>query len=71
VRAQLLADPAVAITDTLHPWYVDAASICADPLHHLFWDDTHPTALVHAYWGRAFAAAAPEPSTWALWLAGG
>jgi phospholipase/lecithinase/hemolysin len=71
VQANLLADPVIAITDTTHPCYVNATTICADPEHHLFWDDTHPTTVVHSYWGDAFAAAVPEPATWALWLVGG
>jgi phospholipase/lecithinase/hemolysin len=59
---------------------------CADPAQYLFWDSEHPTAAAHAIVADvayatlqgpgaavssgAVAAAAPEPGTWALVLAG-
>ncbi|MBP7484430.1 MAG: PEP-CTERM sorting domain-containing protein [Aquabacterium sp.] len=45
-------------------------SICANPDNYLFWDGVHPTAAAHQVLGNAFAAAVPEPETYALMLAG-
>lgn len=50
----------------------DAAkkTLCANPDDYLFWDGVHPTAAAHQVLGQAFAAAVPEPETYALALAG-
>lgn len=45
-------------------------SVCANPDNYLFWDGVHPTAAAHQVLGQAFAAAVPEPETYALLLAG-
>jgi phospholipase/lecithinase/hemolysin len=66
----LVADPArLGITNTRDAC-LHGALVCADPSQYLFWDDIHPTAVVHAYWGDAFAAAIPEPGGQALWIVG-
>ena len=36
---------------------------------YLFWDGVHPTAAAHQVLGQAFAAAVPEPESYALMLA--
>ncbi|HET8870548.1 MAG TPA: SGNH/GDSL hydrolase family protein [Aquabacterium sp.] len=45
-------------------------SLCANPDNYLFWDGVHPTAAAHRVLGQAFAAAVPEPETYAMLLAG-
>lgn len=45
-------------------------TVCANPDDYLFWDGVHPTAAAHNILGHAFAAAVPEPETYALALAG-
>lgn len=37
---------------------------------YLFWDGVHPTTRAHRELGLAFAAAVPEPETYAMFLAG-
>jgi phospholipase/lecithinase/hemolysin len=36
----------------------------------LYWDNIHPTGRVQALWAQGFRTAVPEPSTWAMMLAG-
>jgi phospholipase/lecithinase/hemolysin len=43
---------------------------CTDPSQAFFWDLQHPTAHVQEILGTAFAAAVPEPETYALMLGG-
>jgi phospholipase/lecithinase/hemolysin len=45
-------------------------TVCADPSTHLYWDDIHPTARVHALLGQQMLAAVPEPSTYGLMALG-
>jgi phospholipase/lecithinase/hemolysin len=52
------------------PCLVSGVSVCADPSQYLFWDSVHPTTAGHAVLGGAFAAAVPEPETYALMLGG-
>ena len=60
-----------------------AGSVCADPASYVFWDTEHPTAAAHALTAEVAydilegnpnpigdPAGAPEPSTWAMMLAG-
>ena len=47
-----------------------AATLCSNPQDYLFWDGVHPTAAAHQVLGQAFAAAVPEPETYALLIAG-
>lgn len=47
-----------------------AGTLCANPDDYLFWDGVHPTAAAHRVLGQAFAAAVPEPETYALMVAG-
>lgn len=57
--------------DTTHACFDKSVpSICANPDNYLFWDGVHPTAAAHQVLGNAFAAAVPEPETYALMLAG-
>lgn len=57
--------------DTTHPCLDSAAhTLCSNPDNYLFWDVIHPTAASHRVLGQAFAAAVPEPETYALMLAG-
>ena len=37
---------------------------------YLYFDGVHPTTAAHALLADAFAAAVPEPETWALMLTG-
>lgn len=41
-----------------------------DAANYLFWDSVHPTDRGHAFLADVFAQAVPEPSTYALLLAG-
>lgn len=45
-------------------------TLCANPNQHFYWDDIHPSALVHQSLGLQLAAAVPEPSTYALMALG-
>jgi len=48
-----------------------APAPCSNPDAFLFWDEIHPSARTHALLGGlAYAAAVPEPQTWALLLVG-
>ncbi|MBL8488678.1 MAG: PEP-CTERM sorting domain-containing protein [Rhodocyclaceae bacterium] len=49
---------------------VTAPCIGGDCTGYLFFDGVHPTALAHGQLGIAFAAAVPEPETYAMFLAG-
>ncbi|MBL8490927.1 MAG: PEP-CTERM sorting domain-containing protein [Rhodocyclaceae bacterium] len=60
-----VADPAGhGLTNVTDP------CIGGDCTGYLFFDGVHPTALAHRQLGIAFAAAVPEPETYALFLAG-
>lgn len=48
----------------------NGVSVCADPSQYLFWDSVHPTTAGHQVLGAAFAAAVPEPESYALMLGG-
>jgi phospholipase/lecithinase/hemolysin len=51
--------------------YADpAGTLCANPAAYYLWDQVHPTANVHRYMGEAFAAAVPEPATYAQLMLG-
>lgn len=60
--------PADAIVDTgCFTGYVGVpGDVCADPQNYVFWDQLHPTAVVHEELGRLAVAAIPEPATWLL-----
>lgn len=49
---------------------VTAPCIGGDCTGYLFFDGVHPTTLAHDQLGMAFAAAVPEPETYAVFLAG-
>ncbi len=67
----VVANPAAyGFTNVTAPCFDGVSSVCADPSHYLFWDSVHPTTAGHAVLGAAFAAAVPEPETYALMLAG-
>ncbi|MBL8484539.1 MAG: SGNH/GDSL hydrolase family protein [Rhodocyclaceae bacterium] len=58
----VLADPAAhGFTNTTDPCLNPGP--CADPDSHVFWDDLHPTAHIHAILGGQLAAAVPLPSS--------
>lgn len=62
-------------TDGSFMGFTDVTSQCQTtvgcvPSQAFFWDDEHPTARVHEVLGTAFAAAVPEPETYALMLGG-
>ncbi len=57
---------ALGITDTTTPCYTgdvagtattaaNTSAVCADPNTHAYWDDVHPTGIVHQLWGQAIA----------------
>jgi phospholipase/lecithinase/hemolysin len=50
--------------------FAGPGSECGSPGTYLFWDFVHPTALGHQLLDDAALAAIPEPSTWAMMLAG-
>jgi phospholipase/lecithinase/hemolysin len=50
--------------------FAGPGSECGSPGTYLFWDSVHPTALGHQLIADAARAAIPEPSTWAMMLAG-
>jgi phospholipase/lecithinase/hemolysin len=70
------ANPAAyGFTDVTHACVdLSANTLCgltlADQNKYLFWDAVHPTTAGHQIVGEAFAAAVPEPETYALMLAG-
>ena len=45
-------------------------TLCANPAGNYLWDSVHPSASVHLAVGKAFAAAVPEPESYALVLVG-
>ena len=54
------------VADAAHtgdPDYEGAGSVVPDPSGYLFWDDVHPTTLVHSLVAQAAYAAVPEPAT--------
>lgn len=60
-----LANTTTGCVDILAP-----AVVCNDAATRLFWDDTHPTDVVHGILGAQFAQAVPEPSVWASFVLG-
>lgn len=76
---QINATPAAfGLSNTTDPCLTTGAlsiyvggTVCASPGTLLYWDNHHPTAVVHELLGdRMFAAVVPEPQIWGLMLAG-
>lgn len=62
---QVVADPAAyGLTNVTQPAYSNG-SVVANPDQYLFWDDVHPTAVIH----RLLAGEIPEPASLLLLLA--
>ncbi|MDP2809925.1 MAG: SGNH/GDSL hydrolase family protein [Rhodocyclaceae bacterium] len=55
------------VTDACVP---SLTCIASNAFGYLFWDSVHPTTLAHQQLGLAFAAAVPEPESYAMFLAG-
>lgn len=72
--SEMVADPATfglpadANRDTafLYCQPKDGVPCDPDPANYVFWDDIHPTAVVHEALGRLATAAVPEPASIAL-----
>jgi phospholipase/lecithinase/hemolysin len=63
---QVVADPAAyGLTNVTQAAFADG-NVVPNPDQYLFWDDVHPTRVVH----RLLADSIPEPTSLALLLAG-
>jgi phospholipase/lecithinase/hemolysin len=57
----IVANPsAYGLSDVTTPCK-SGSTICANPDQHLFWDNVHPTTVVHALIGADALVAVPEP----------
>ena len=72
VRAQIAAEGGNVTDRCWSGTYLGQGSTpaCGNPDSYFLFDSVHPTARVHAAVGLAMAAAVPEPSTWAMLVAG-
>ena len=57
-------------TDAAYTYSILGSTIEPNPDTYVFWDNTHPTAQVHAILGNLAYQAIPEPSTYLLLSAG-
>lgn len=68
---QVVADPGVfGLTNVTEAALAADGTIVPNPDEYVFWDDIHPTRIIHAMLGEMAFNLVPEPSTLLLFCSG-